>query len=82
MTIRAWQLSRRRTARTRRGAVAPVVAAGTFGAMHGYWLVSTLAMATVVVWLYRCRGVARIAALALNAVSALGNLLLAVSLYI
>ena len=62
--------------------ILPAVFAGHHSGMHGYWLASSLALATGVLWLCQRGGVARVAAFTLNAVTALGNLFLVVSLLI
>ncbi len=60
----------------------PAAAIASPFAVRAYWLASSLALATGVLWLHGRRGLARVAAFAINGVAALGNLLLAVSLAI
>ena len=60
----------------------PAVAVGSPAAVRAYWLGSSLALATGVLWLHGRGGLTRVAAFAFNVVAALGNLLLAVSLAI
>ena len=60
----------------------PAAAIGSPAVVRAYWLASGIALATGVLWLHGRGGLARVAAFGFNAVAALGNLLLAVSLAI
>jgi len=60
----------------------PVFAAVYFHPAYVYWLVSGIAMATLVVWLWDGNLWARIGALVLNAATMFANVLLAASLYL
>ncbi|MCY4012169.1 MAG: sulfatase-like hydrolase/transferase [Gammaproteobacteria bacterium] len=62
--------------------LAPAVAAAAFGEFRVYWLLSSAALAASVVWLWERHRAAKVAAFATNALAAVGNLLLMVSLYV
>ena len=62
--------------------ILPVAFAGQHSGMRVWWFASSLALATGVLWLCWRGGAARFVALALNAVTALGNVSLVVSLLI
>ena len=60
----------------------PIIVAVTFNYSYSYWLVSGLALPLLVFWLWGGNALVRVCAMLLNAVSVLGNFLLATSLYI
>lgn len=62
--------------------VAPIACAVSFNFVYGYWLISGVAIATLVFWLWNASVWHRLLALALNAGSSLGTFVLAASLYV
>ena len=62
--------------------VAPIACAVSFNFVYGYWLISGVAIATLVVWLWNASVWHRLLALALNAGSSLATFVLASSLYV
>ena len=62
--------------------VAPIALAVSFNFVYIYWLVSGVAIATLVVWLWNASVWHRLLALALNAGSSLATFVLASSLYV
>ncbi|MYK48624.1 MAG: sulfatase-like hydrolase/transferase [Gammaproteobacteria bacterium] len=62
--------------------VAPIAAAVSFNLAYAYWLVSGVAVAAVVSWLWQLGGWHRVTALVANCTTSFANLLLAASLYV
>ena len=62
--------------------LAPIGVAVSFNAAYAYWLVSGVAIATLVWWLWSASAWRRLVALLLNGASSLANFLLAASLYV
>ncbi|MCY3839161.1 MAG: sulfatase-like hydrolase/transferase [Gammaproteobacteria bacterium] len=62
--------------------VAPVAVAVSFNLAYAYWLLSGLAVAALVVWLWDLGGWCRLTAFAVNGATSFANLLLAASLYV
>ena len=62
--------------------VAPIAVAVSFNLAYAYWLLSGLAVAALVVWLWDRGAWCRLTALVVNGVTSFANLLLAASLYV
>lgn len=62
--------------------VAPIVVAVSFNLAYVYWLVSGVAVAAVVMWLWHLGGWHRVTALVVSGTTSFANLLLAASLYV
>ena len=62
--------------------VAPIAFAVSFNLAYVYWLISGVAIATLVVWLWNASVWHRLLALAVNAGSSLATFVLASSLYV
>ena len=62
--------------------VAPIAVAVSFNLAYAYWLVSGVAVAALVMWLWDLGGWHRLTAILVNGATSFANLLLAASLYV